>query len=122
MPPSNTETPATIDLIGEDLLHNIVARLPATSFASAACVSRSWNLVCERVLSRPKLASACSFNRSYQAAVEEVLDKVLSEPIRPHFAIVSIGGSYESNNIDSDDDLEILEEALELVCYVFLIL
>ncbi|KAL9994939.1 putative F-box domain, FIST domain, F-box-like domain superfamily protein [Helianthus debilis subsp. tardiflorus] len=115
MPPSNTETPATIDLIGEDLLHNIVARLPATSFASAACVSRSWNLVCERVLSRPKLASACSFNPSYQAAVEEVLDKVLSEPIRPHFAIVSIGGSYESNNIDSEDDLEVLEEALELI-------
>ncbi|XP_076939447.1 F-box/LRR-repeat protein At5g63520-like [Bidens hawaiensis] len=83
-----------IDLIGEDLLQNIVARLPATSFAYAACVNRSWNVVCERVLSRPKLSSACSFNPSLQIAVEEVLDKVLSEPIRPHFAIASIGPSF----------------------------
>ncbi|KAK1413277.1 hypothetical protein QVD17_35048 [Tagetes erecta] len=86
---------ATIDLIGEDLLHNIVARLPAISFASAASVSRSWNIVCDRVLCRPKLSSACSFNPSLQAAVEEVLNKVLSEPIRPHFAIASIGPSFD---------------------------
>ncbi|KAJ0617593.1 putative F-box domain, FIST, C-domain, F-box-like domain superfamily protein [Helianthus annuus] len=95
MPPSNIEMPATIDLIGEDLLHNIVARLPATSFASAACVSRSWNLVCDRVLCRPKLSAACSFNHSLQVAVEEVVNKVLSEPIRPHFAIASIGPSFD---------------------------
>ncbi|KAJ0785344.1 putative F-box domain-containing protein [Helianthus annuus] len=85
---------APIDVINEDLLQNIVARLPATSFASAACVSRSWNLVCDRVLSRPKLASACSINRSLEDAVEEVVNKVLSKPIRPHFAIASIGGYY----------------------------
>ncbi|KAJ0785385.1 putative F-box domain-containing protein [Helianthus annuus] len=57
---------APIDVISEDLLQNIVARLPATSFASAACVSRSWNVVCDRVLSRPKFASACSLNRSLE--------------------------------------------------------
>ncbi|KAI7755868.1 hypothetical protein M8C21_013496 [Ambrosia artemisiifolia] len=94
MPPSKTQMPTTIDLIGEDLLHNIVSRLPATSFAYAACVSRSWNLVCERLLCRPKLSSACSFNPSLQVAVEEVVNKVLSEPIRPHFAIASVGRLY----------------------------
>ncbi|KVH98118.1 F-box domain, cyclin-like protein [Cynara cardunculus var. scolymus] len=86
---------ATIDFIGEDLLQNIVARLPAFSFASAACVSRSWNLVCDRVLCRPKLSSACSFNFSLHVAVEEVFNKALSEPIRPHFAIASIGPSFD---------------------------
>ncbi|KAI7732281.1 hypothetical protein M8C21_027994, partial [Ambrosia artemisiifolia] len=104
----------TIDIIGEDLLHNIVSRLPATSFAYAACVSRSWNLVCERVLSRPKLVSACSFNPNFDDAVIEVVNKVLSQPIRPHFAIVSIGGSYEPDD-DSDDEFEVLEEALDLI-------
>ncbi|KAL8226058.1 hypothetical protein R6Q57_018615 [Mikania cordata] len=86
---------ATIDLIGEDLLENIVARLPAISFASAACVSRSWNHVCDRVLCRPKLASACSYNPSLQVAVEEVVNRVLLEPIRPHFAIASVGPSFD---------------------------
>ncbi|KAI3684421.1 hypothetical protein L6452_33645 [Arctium lappa] len=86
---------ATIDLIGEDLLQNIVARLPAFSFASAACVNRSWNAVCDRVLCRPKLSSACSFNSSLQVAVEDVFNKALSDPIRPHFVIASIGPSYD---------------------------
>ncbi|KAJ0804341.1 putative F-box-like domain superfamily protein [Helianthus annuus] len=89
-----TKVSATIDHIGEDLLQNIVGRLPATTFASSACVNRSWNLVCDRVLSRPKLASACSFNPSLQDAVEEVVNKVLSDPIRPHFAIASVSGYY----------------------------
>ncbi|KAI7732288.1 hypothetical protein M8C21_028001 [Ambrosia artemisiifolia] len=80
---------AAIDAISEDVLRNIIARLPATSFASAACVSRSFNLVCERFLCRPKLASACSFIPSLQ-----VVNKVLSEPIRPHFAIASVIGYY----------------------------
>ncbi|MFS7910144.1 putative F-box domain-containing protein [Helianthus anomalus] len=96
-------TVACIDLIGEDLLHNIVGRLPATSFASAACVSRFWNLVCDRVLYRPKLSSACSPNPSLEVAVEEVVNKVLSEPIRPHFAIASLVGSFE--NIEAEDAL-----------------
>lgn len=92
---SRTFPPTTIDLIGEDLLQNIVARLPAVSFASAACVSRSWNLVCDRVLCRPKLSSACSFNPSLQVAIEEVVNKVFLEPIRPHFVIASIGPSFD---------------------------
>ncbi|KAF5476531.1 hypothetical protein F2P56_003278 [Juglans regia] len=81
--------------INDDLLHNILSRLPALSFASAACVSKSWNHLCNRILlSRPKLASALSLNPSPRIAVEEVLEKVLSEPIRPHFAIASIGSGF----------------------------
>ncbi|XP_059661667.1 F-box/LRR-repeat protein At5g63520 isoform X1 [Cornus florida] len=83
-----------IDLIGEDLLQTVLSRLPALSFASAACVSRSWNTVCKRILSRPKLSSALSLNPSLQVAVKEVVDKVLSQPIRPHFAIACVGPSF----------------------------
>ena len=53
-----------INDINEDLLHKILAKLPARSFASAACVSRSWNRICNRILSRPKLSSALSLNPS----------------------------------------------------------
>ncbi|KAK6123741.1 hypothetical protein DH2020_042513 [Rehmannia glutinosa] len=80
-----------IDDLGDDLMQNILSRLPALYFASAACVSRSWNSLCNRILSYPKLSSAVSFNRYLQNAVNEVVDKVLLEPIRPHFALVSIG-------------------------------
>ncbi|XVF08677.1 hypothetical protein REPUB_Repub07fG0023700 [Reevesia pubescens] len=79
------------DAVNDDILQNILFRLPALSFASAACVSKSWNKVCDRVLSCPKLASALSLNPSLLDAVKEVLDKVLSGPIRPQFAIASIG-------------------------------
>ncbi|XP_076929343.1 F-box/LRR-repeat protein At5g63520-like [Bidens hawaiensis] len=89
-----------IDVIGDDLLHNIVT----TSFAYAACVNRSWNVICERVLSRPKLSS---LNSSFHIAVEEVVNKVLSEPIRPHFAIVSVGGLY-------DHETDVVKEAHHL--------
>ncbi|KAK1428530.1 hypothetical protein QVD17_17365 [Tagetes erecta] len=81
---------ATIHDVGEDLLQIIVAKLPALPFASAACVSRSWNCVCGRVLSRPKLSSACSVKPTLEAAFEEVANKVLSEPIRPQFAIACV--------------------------------
>lgn len=50
--------------VNDDILQNILFRLPALSFASAACVSKSWNKVCDRVLSCPKLASALSLNPS----------------------------------------------------------
>ncbi|KAK6148061.1 hypothetical protein DH2020_018973 [Rehmannia glutinosa] len=83
-----------IDDLGDDLLQNILSRLPALYFASAACVSRSWNSLCNRILSYPKLSSAVSFNRYLQNAVNEVVDKVLLEPIRPHFALVSIGPRF----------------------------
>ncbi|KAJ0587025.1 putative F-box-like domain superfamily protein [Helianthus annuus] len=82
-------SPTSIDDLNIDLLGNIVGRLPAVHFASADCVSRSWNRACRRVLSRPKLSSACSFNPDLEVAVESVVNKVLSEPIRPHFAIAS---------------------------------
>ncbi|GAB2289379.1 hypothetical protein Dimus_023686 [Dionaea muscipula] len=76
--------------IGEDILHNILSKLPAQSFASAACVSRTWNAVCGSILSRPKFASALSLNPSLQDALQEIVEQVLSEPIRPHFAILTI--------------------------------
>lgn len=57
------------DIVNSDLLHNILIRLPAASFAQAACVNRSWNQVCNRIFSRPKFASAISLN-----PVLEVLD------------------------------------------------
>ncbi|KAJ7957228.1 F-box/LRR-repeat protein [Quillaja saponaria] len=92
-------------LINEDLVHNILARLPAPSFASAACVSKSWNSICNRILSRPKLSSALSLNPSFAVAVNEVLEKVLSEPIRPHFAIANVGNGFGSG----------LHESLQLI-------
>ena len=49
-------------LLNDDVLQNILARLPALSFASATCVSKLWNRVCNRVLSRPKFASALSLD------------------------------------------------------------
>ncbi|OMO84147.1 hypothetical protein CCACVL1_10976 [Corchorus capsularis] len=78
----------------DDILQNIVSRLPALSFASAACVSKTWNKVCGRVLSRPKLAAALSVNGSLQDGVKEVVDKVLSSPIRPQFVIASVGLAF----------------------------
>ncbi|GAV66541.1 F-box domain-containing protein/FIST_C domain-containing protein [Cephalotus follicularis] len=85
-------------VINEDIVQNIVTRLPATTFASAACVSKTWNQICKRVLSRPKLASAVSLNPSSHFAIEEVLDKVLAEPIRPDFAIASVGCGFDLNS------------------------
>ncbi|MFS7951191.1 putative F-box domain-containing protein [Helianthus anomalus] len=102
----STGIATTIDLFGEDLLENIIARLPASSFASAACVNRSWNLVSDRILCRPKLSSAWSINPSLQVAVEDVANKVLSEPIRPHFAIVFVGRILDK------------QQAHQLVCYL----
>ncbi|KAK9071038.1 hypothetical protein SSX86_009606 [Deinandra increscens subsp. villosa] len=82
---------SSIDDLGMDLLENILARLPSVDFAYADCVSRSWNHVCSRrVLCRPKLSSACSMSRSLGVAVEDAVNKVLLEPIRPHFAIASV--------------------------------
>ncbi|KAL8464238.1 hypothetical protein ACS0TY_033953 [Phlomoides rotata] len=85
---------AGIEDLGEDLMQNILTRLPALSFASAACVAHSWNSLCNRILSSPKLSSALSFNPSLQNAVNEVVDKVLLESIRPHFVIASIAPNF----------------------------
>nr|XP_009621682.1 F-box/LRR-repeat protein At5g63520-like [Nicotiana tomentosiformis] len=82
---------ATIDMIGEDLLHNILSKLPAVECATAACVSRSWNLIITRLLFLPNLFSSLSRNPNLQGAVNEVVEKVLERPIRPQFVIASIG-------------------------------
>ncbi|XP_028769562.1 F-box/LRR-repeat protein At5g63520-like [Neltuma alba] len=78
----------------EDILHNILDRLPASTFANAACVSKTWHRICSHFLSRPMLASALSLNPSLLGAVEEVTEKVLSKPIRPHFAIACISEQF----------------------------
>ncbi|KAF3436909.1 hypothetical protein FNV43_RR19662 [Rhamnella rubrinervis] len=80
--------------ITDDLLQNIISKLNAASFASAACVNKSWYGICNRVLSRPKLASALSLHPSPHIAVRDVLDKVLAEPIRPDFAIANVGSAF----------------------------
>ncbi|KAJ7945685.1 F-box/LRR-repeat protein [Quillaja saponaria] len=77
--------------VTDDIVHNILGRLQAVSFASAACVSKYWNRICSQILSHPKLASALSLNPNLTLAAGEVLDKVLSKPIRPHFAIACTG-------------------------------
>ncbi|KAF9618149.1 hypothetical protein IFM89_000552 [Coptis chinensis] len=83
-----------INLIGEDTLEEILSRLPASSFASATCVNRSWSHLCNRILTKPKLVSALSLNPNLNVAVSEVVEKVLAQPIRPHFAIASIGSKF----------------------------
>ncbi|XP_068306086.1 F-box/LRR-repeat protein At5g63520-like isoform X2 [Pyrus communis] len=80
--------------INDDLLQKILSRLPALSFASAACVSKSWNQICSRILTRPKLASALSLHPSPKVAVKEAIEKVLAEPIRPHFVVANIGSGF----------------------------
>ncbi|PIA51064.1 hypothetical protein AQUCO_01100115v1 [Aquilegia coerulea] len=67
----------------EDILIDILIRLSASSFASASCVNRFWTQVGNHILIRPKLLSAISLNPNLKIAVNEVIDKVLSEPIRP---------------------------------------
>ncbi|XP_027332897.1 F-box/LRR-repeat protein At5g63520 [Abrus precatorius] len=95
---TSSDVNTSLSVLNEDLLQNILARLPALPFASAACVSKSWNSLCNRILSRPKLSSALSLNPSLHDAVNEVIHKVLSEPIRPCFAIATIGSGFDSFN------------------------
>ncbi|CAK7351491.1 unnamed protein product [Dovyalis caffra] len=107
--PKEPKTPtAGFASINEDLIQNILKRIPALSFASAACVSKSWNQNCRRILSRPKLASAFSLNPDQKIALEEVVDKVLSEPIRPQFAIANVVGS----EVDMSGKLDFLAAKL----------
>ncbi|TMW96808.1 hypothetical protein EJD97_006751 [Solanum chilense] len=93
--PATALPPATIDMIGEDLLFNVFSKLPAVDCAAAACVSRSWNVTITRLLSLPKLSSAVSLDPSLQVAVNDVIDKVLACPIRPQFVIASIGPAFD---------------------------
>ncbi|KAJ4851428.1 hypothetical protein Tsubulata_043961, partial [Turnera subulata] len=98
--------------VNEDLIQDILKRLPAVSFASAACVSKTWNQICARILSKPKFASAISLNQSPQEALEEVVERVLSEPIRPDFAIASVFGSRDRRRSCFDSVRRKLEEKL----------
>ncbi|KAL9392836.1 hypothetical protein Peur_016756 [Populus x canadensis] len=92
--PKEAKTPMTgFASINEDLFQNILKRIPALSFASAACVSKSWNRNCNQILYKPKLASAFSLNPVQKVALEEVVNKVLSERIRPQFAIANVIGT-----------------------------
>ena len=68
-PSTSTSTPTPtctvwFELINDDVLQKILEKLPALSFASAACVSKTWNQLCNRILSRPKISSALSLNPS----------------------------------------------------------
>ncbi|CAI9106773.1 OLC1v1005992C2 [Oldenlandia corymbosa var. corymbosa] len=90
------------DVLGADLVNNILSRLPAKSFAFAACVNHFWNSICSRILSVPKLSTAISLNPSLDGAVNEVMEKVMSEPIRPHFVIASVGPAF---SVDRAHDL-----------------
>ncbi|XVE56556.1 hypothetical protein DITRI_Ditri04bG0020500 [Diplodiscus trichospermus] len=103
-PSPSSSTPKLMEtkgfsLMNDDLLQNLLSRLPASSFASAAGVSKAWNAACTRILSRPKLSSAISLNHSPPVALEEVFDKVMSEPIRPHFAIASVGPGFDLKHV-----------------------
>ncbi|KAJ0231293.1 hypothetical protein HA466_0299590 [Hirschfeldia incana] len=75
----------------EDILTNIMSRLPAKPFAAAACVNHLWNRVSDCILSRPRLSSGLSLADSPEVAVDEALEMALSKPIRPHFAIAFVG-------------------------------
>ncbi|KAK7302297.1 hypothetical protein RJT34_13183 [Clitoria ternatea] len=86
-----------ISRLNGDLIHNILTRLPALSFAAATCVNKTWYHICREILSRPKLAAALSLNPSLMDAVAEVLDRVLSKPIRPDFAIACISEDFGLN-------------------------
>ncbi|KAI9384718.1 hypothetical protein POPTR_012G100600v4 [Populus trichocarpa] len=81
-------------LVDEEIVQNILSRLPALTFAYAACVNKRWYKICSKILKRPKLASALSLNPSLHDAVKEVIEQVLSEPIRPHFAIACISKEF----------------------------
>ncbi|KAK7823258.1 F-box/LRR-repeat protein At5g63520 isoform X3 [Quercus suber] len=100
---SNSKSRGRLELIiNDDILEMILEKLPALSFASAACVSKSWNKVCNHILSSPKLSSALSYSfnpSTYIDGVQDVLHKVLSKPIRPHFAIASIG--YKHKHVEA---------------------
>eukprot|EP01018_Ginkgo_biloba_P003231 Gb_38018 [translate_table: standard] len=92
---------AAVDSLGYDVWNDILRRLPAKSFASAACVSRTWRNSAAKILSRPKLMSAVSENLNLEAAVDEIMEKILAAPIRPDFAIAFAGQKFSLSMISS---------------------
>ncbi|ERN09890.1 F-box/LRR-repeat protein At5g63520 [Amborella trichopoda] len=85
----------------EELWENILGRLPAKAFAKACVTCHSWNCICNRILSRPKLLSALSVHHTLEECMDEALAKVLSKPIRPHFVMAFTGfaSSLEKTHI-----------------------
>ncbi|ERN09892.1 hypothetical protein AMTR_s00013p00143880 [Amborella trichopoda] len=75
----------------EELWENILGRLPAKAFAKACVTCHSWNRICNRILSRPKLLCALSVHHTLEECMDEALAKVLSEPIWPHFVMAFTG-------------------------------
>ncbi|KAL6280881.1 hypothetical protein ACE6H2_017762 [Prunus campanulata] len=79
----------------DDVSVNILARPPAVSFASsAACVGKTWNQSCNKILSRPQFSSALSLNPDLHAALDEVLADASSKPLRPDFIVAYIGTNF----------------------------
>ncbi|XP_021818333.1 F-box/LRR-repeat protein At5g63520-like [Prunus avium] len=79
----------------DDVSVNILARPPAVSFASsAACVGKTWNQSCNKILSRPQFSSALSLNPDLHAALDEVLADAFSKPLRPDFIVAYIGTNF----------------------------
>lgn len=93
-PAKNKQGGGGLSLIGQDIHRDILSRLPAPAFASAACVSRSWSHLCNQILTRPIFLSALSLNPNLNEAIHQVLNKALSKPIRPHFAIAYVGRKF----------------------------
>ncbi|XP_057816356.2 F-box/LRR-repeat protein At5g63520 isoform X1 [Cryptomeria japonica] len=87
------------DCLSEDVMDAIMERLPAKSAAAAACVCRSWSRSATRLLSAPNFVTAVSFNRNLEAAIDEIMDKILSKPIRPNFAIAFAGQKFNLSRI-----------------------
>lgn len=85
--------------LGEDVIIDIMKRLPAKSVACAACVCRSWRNHAANILSTPKLTSALSQNPQLEAAMDEIMEKILEKPIRPDFAIAFAGQKFSLSRI-----------------------
>lgn len=87
--------------LGDDVINDIMKRLPARSMACAACVCRSWRNHAAKILSTPKLISALSQNPQLEAAMDEIMEKILEKPIRPDFAIAFAGQKFSLSRISS---------------------
>ncbi|KAH9298129.1 hypothetical protein KI387_029811, partial [Taxus chinensis] len=89
------------DCLSEDVMNLIMERLPAKSAASAACVCRAWSRSAAKLLSSPNFITAVSFNPIFEEAMDEVMGKILSKPIRPNFAIAFAGQKFSLSRIST---------------------
>ncbi|KAM1035435.1 hypothetical protein ACFX13_039405 [Malus domestica] len=65
--------------VDDEILQNILGRLPGVEFSSAVGVNTNWNKNFGQMLSRPKFSSALSLNPDLHNAIDEVLDEVFSK-------------------------------------------